>query len=134
MSVDWLLIGLGAALALYLVLIVGLLIAGRRVDAVALARFIPDCVVLMRRLLGDEQVPIRRKLVLFALLVYLLVPIDLVPDFLPVVGQLDDVIIAALALRYALRAGGPELLRAHWPGPDRSLQLVIRLAYGTQTA
>jgi uncharacterized membrane protein YkvA (DUF1232 family) len=134
MSVDWLLIGLGATLALYLVLIVSLLLAGRRVDAVALARFIPDCVVLMRRLVGDEQVPLRRKLVLFALLGYLLVPIDLVPDFLPVVGQLDDVIIAALALRYALRAGGPELLRTHWPGPDRSLQLVIRLAYGTQAA
>jgi uncharacterized membrane protein YkvA (DUF1232 family) len=134
MSVDWLLIGLGATLALYLVLIVGLLIAGRRVDAVALARFIPDCVVLMRRLVGDEQVPLRRKLVLFALLVYLLMPIDLVPDFLPVIGQLDDVIIAALALRYALRAGGPELLRTHWPGPDRSLQIVIRLAYGTQAA
>ena len=134
MSMDWLLLGLGVALLVYLALIVGLLIAGRRVDAAALARFIPDCVVLMRRLVGDEQVPRRRKLVLFALLAYLLVPIDLVPDFLPVIGQLDDVIIAALALRYALRAGGPELLRTHWPGPDRSLQLVIRLAYGTQTA
>ena len=134
MSMDWVLLGLGVALLVYLALIAGLLIAGRRVDAVALARFIPDCVVLMRRLVGDEQVPRRRKLVLFALLVYLLVPIDLVPDFLPVVGQLDDVIIAALALRYALRAGGPELLRTHWPGPDRSLQLVIRLAYGARTA
>ena len=131
---DWVLLGLGVALLVYLVLIVGLLLAGRRVDAAALARFIPDCVVLMRRLVGDEQVPLRRKLVLFALLVYLLVPIDLVPDFLPVVGQLDDVIIAALALRYALRAGGPELLRTHWPGPDRSLQLVIRLAYGAEAA
>jgi len=134
MSMDWVLLGLGVALLVYLVLIVGLLLAGRRVDAAALARFIPDCVVLMRRLVGDEQVPLRRKLVLFALLVYLLIPIDLVPDFLPLVGQLDDVIIAALALRYALRAGGPELLRTHWPGPDRSLQLVIRLAYGTEAA
>jgi uncharacterized membrane protein YkvA (DUF1232 family) len=134
MSMDWVLLGLGVALLVYLALIVGLLLAGRRVDAAALARFIPDCVVLMRRLVGDEQVPLRRKLVLFALLVYLLVPIDLVPDFLPVIGQLDDVIIAALALRYALRAGGPELLRTHWPGPDRTLQLVIRLAYGTQAA
>jgi uncharacterized membrane protein YkvA (DUF1232 family) len=134
MSMDWLLLGLGVALLVYLALIVGLLIAGRRVDAAALARFIPDCVVLMRRLVGDEQVPLRRKLVLFALLVYLLMPIDLVPDFLPVVGQLDDVIVAALALRYALRAGGPDLLRTHWPGPDRSLQLVIRLAYGAEAA
>jgi uncharacterized membrane protein YkvA (DUF1232 family) len=128
--VDWLLIGLGVAFLAYFALIVGLLVAGRRLDAIALARFIPDCLVLLRRLLGDERVPRRRKLVLLALLVYLSVPIDLVPDFIPVVGQLDDVIVAALALRYALRAGGPELLRHHWPGPDQSLQLVTRLAYG----
>ena len=127
---EWLLLALGVALLVYLALIAGLLIAGRRVAAVAMARFIPDCVVLMRRLIADEQVPRRRKLVLVALLVYLVMPIDLVPDFIPVVGQLDDVIIAALALRYALRAGGPALLRAHWPGPDRSLEVVTRLAYG----
>jgi uncharacterized membrane protein YkvA (DUF1232 family) len=53
-----------------------------------------------------------------------------VPDFIPVAGQLDDVLVAALALRYALRSGGPELLREHWPGPDESLQAVMRLAYG----
>jgi uncharacterized membrane protein YkvA (DUF1232 family) len=127
---DWLLLGLAVALAVYLVLIAVLLVAGRRLDAVALARFIPDCLVLLKRLLGDERVPPRRKLVLLALVVYLAIPIDLVPDFIPVVGQLDDVIVAALALRYALRSGGPELLRRHWPGPDRSLQIVTRLAYG----
>ena len=127
---DWLLIGLGVALVVYLALIAVLLVAGRRVDAEALARFIPDCLVLMRRLLGDDAVPRRRKLVLVALVAYLAMPIDLVPDFIPVIGQLDDVIVTALALRYALRAGGPELLRRHWPGPDRSLQVVTRLAYG----
>ena len=71
--------------------------------------------------------------VLLGLVAYLSVPIDLVPDFIPVVGQLDDVIVAALALRYALRSGGPELLRQHWPGPDQSLQAVMRLAYGRPT-
>jgi uncharacterized membrane protein YkvA (DUF1232 family) len=68
--------------------------------------------------------------VLVALLGYLATPVDLVPDFLPVVGQIDDAIIAALALRYALRAEGPELLRELWPGPEGSLALVVRLAYG----
>lgn len=57
-------------------------------------------------------------------------PLDVVPDFIPIAGQLDDLIIAALALRYALRAGSADLLREHWPGPDRSLDLVIRAAYG----
>jgi uncharacterized membrane protein YkvA (DUF1232 family) len=65
-----------------------------------------------------------------ALVAYLSVPIDLVPDFIPVIGQLDDVIVAALALRYALRAGGPDLLREHWPGPEESLAAVVRLAFG----
>jgi uncharacterized membrane protein YkvA (DUF1232 family) len=68
--------------------------------------------------------------VLGLLIVYLAMPIDLVPDFIPIAGQLDDLIIAALALRYALRAGSAALLREHWPGPDRSLELVIRAAFG----
>jgi uncharacterized membrane protein YkvA (DUF1232 family) len=130
MTTEWMVIGAGVVLVLYLGLIVALMFAGRRTDARALGRFIPDCLVLLRRLIGDPRVPRRRKLALFALLVYLSIPIDLVPDFIPIVGQLDDVIIAALALRYALRAGGPELLAQHWPGPDRSLRAVLLLAYG----
>jgi uncharacterized membrane protein YkvA (DUF1232 family) len=129
-ALEWLLVGVGVALALYLALIATLLVAGRRMDARALARFIPDCLVLLRRLIGDERVPRRRKVALLALVVYLSTPIDLVPDFIPVVGQLDDVVVAALALRYALRSGGPDLLTQHWPGPDRSLRAVMRLAYG----
>ena len=86
--------------------------------------------MLLRRLIGDDQVPRRSKLVLVALVVYLSVPIDLVPDFIPVVGQLDDVLVAALALRYALRSGGPDLLRRHWPGPEQSLIAVMRFANG----
>jgi uncharacterized membrane protein YkvA (DUF1232 family) len=132
-NVEWLLIGLGVTALAYLILIGALVIAGRRTQALALARFIPDCLVLLRRLIGDEGVPRRRKLILLCLVAYLSVPIDLVPDFIPVAGQVDDVIIAALALRYALRSGGPELLRRHWPGPDDSLQVVMRLAYGAHT-
>jgi uncharacterized membrane protein YkvA (DUF1232 family) len=129
-SIEWLLIAGGALIALYALLVAALFIAGRRTDARALAGFIPDCLVLLRRLLGDPRVPRRRKLVLVALVLYLSMPIDLVPDFIPVAGQLDDILVAALALRYALRAGGPELLREHWPGPETSLNAVLRLAYG----
>jgi uncharacterized membrane protein YkvA (DUF1232 family) len=129
-TLEWLLIGVGVTLVAYLALITTLLLAGRRTEARALARFIPDCLVLLRRLIGDQRVPRRRKLVLLALVAYLSFPIDLVPDFIPVAGQLDDVLVAALALRYALRSGGPELLRQHWPGPDQSLQAVMRLAFG----
>jgi uncharacterized membrane protein YkvA (DUF1232 family) len=131
-TAGWLLLLAGALAAFYLLLVAGLLLAGRRVQARALAGFIPDCIVLLRRLLADERVPRRRRLVLLALLAYLALPIDLVPDFVPVLGQLDDAIVAALALRYVLRAGGPELLREHWPGPRSSLELVVRLAFGTR--
>jgi uncharacterized membrane protein YkvA (DUF1232 family) len=119
-----------ALAALYLVVVAALIVVGRRSEARPLARFIPDCLVLLRRLLGDARVPRRSKVVLIGLLAYLATPIDLVPDLIPVAGQLDDVIIAALALRYALRVASLDLLTEHWPGPGSSLDLVIRLAYG----
>jgi uncharacterized membrane protein YkvA (DUF1232 family) len=127
---GWLLVGVAITLAVYALCVTVLLLVGRRGAAIGLARFIPDCLVLLRRLLGDERVPRRRKLVLLGLVAYLSVPVDLVPDFIPVAGQLDDVIVAALALRFVLRSGGPELLREHWPGPSSSLNAVLRLAYG----
>jgi uncharacterized membrane protein YkvA (DUF1232 family) len=129
-ALGWILLAGGGLLVAYLLFIAGLAAAGRRTDARALASFIPDCLVLLRRLLSDDRVPRRRKAVLIALIGYLSVPLDLVPDFIPVAGQLDDAIIAALALRYVFRAGGPGLLREHWPGPEVSLKAVVRLAYG----
>lgn len=66
-------------------------------------------VALVRRLLRDPRVPRRHRAVLFLLLAYLASPIDLIPDFIPVVGHLDDVLVAALALRYVTRGLDPEL-------------------------
>jgi uncharacterized membrane protein YkvA (DUF1232 family) len=127
---QWTLVCLLAALGLYLGFVLLLLVLGRREDARAIGGFIPDCVVLFRRLLGDERVPRGRKALLVAVVVYLAIPIDLIPDFIPVAGQLDDAIIVALVVRSVLRSGGPELLREHWPGPDASLDALLKLAYG----
>jgi uncharacterized membrane protein YkvA (DUF1232 family) len=129
---DWqpLAISALAALALYAGGVIGLISVGRRTDAVALARFVPDCVVLFRRLLADRRVPRRRKLLLAHLLLYLVTPLDLVPDFIPVAGALDDAILIALVLRSLARGGGADLLREHWRGPARSLDVLLRLAYG----
>jgi uncharacterized membrane protein YkvA (DUF1232 family) len=127
---QWLIVGAGIAVAAYAGFVAWLLMVGRHRDARALAGFIPDCLILFRRLVGDEGVPRRRKILLAALTGYLALPLDLVPDFIPVAGQLDDAIIVALVLRAALRSGGPDLLRQHWPGPDASLNALMRLSYG----
>jgi uncharacterized membrane protein YkvA (DUF1232 family) len=119
-------IGLGACLLLWALAVAALALAGRGADARALARFVPDCVVLFRRLLGDERIPRRRKLALIALLGYLASPIDLVPDFIPLVGQLDDVLAVVLVLRFVLRAADDDLLAEHWPGPPHALALLRR--------
>jgi uncharacterized membrane protein YkvA (DUF1232 family) len=130
-ALQWTLIGLAVAAAVWFGLICALVILGRRDDALTIARFIPDCIVLFRRLLGDDRVPRSRKLLLYAVIGYLAFPIDLVPDFIPVAGQLDDAIIVALALRSVLRGAGPAVLREHWPGPASSLDMLERLAYGS---
>jgi uncharacterized membrane protein YkvA (DUF1232 family) len=124
---GWALLSVAAMVVLYALAVLALVLAGRRGDARALATFIPDCIVLVKRLLGDPRVPRRRKLLLAALAVYLASPIDLVPDFVPIAGQLDDAIVVALVLRAIVRAGGDELLREHWPGPERSLDVIRRL-------
>jgi uncharacterized membrane protein YkvA (DUF1232 family) len=122
------LVAAAVALAAHAAFVAWLSVLGRREDALAWVRFVPDCVVLYRRLLGDGRVRRRAKLLLLALIAYVTCPIDLVPDFIPVAGQLDDAIIVGLVLRAILRSGGPALVREHWPGPPTSLDVLLRLA------
>ena len=124
----WLVLALAVTLALYGVFLGWLVLVGRRAEARAFATFIPDCAVLVSRLVHDERVPRRRKLLLFGLIGYLALPFDLVPDFIPVAGQLDDAIVVALVLRHVVGASGEPLLRELWPGPERSLGVMLQLA------
>jgi uncharacterized membrane protein YkvA (DUF1232 family) len=117
---GWLLYSIGIALVVYVAIVAVFFLAGRREDARALAGFVPDCVILFSRLLRDARLPRRHKLLVAALLPYLLMPFDLIPDFIPVAGQLDDAVIVALVLRTVMRAS-PELVEEHWPGPQRTL-------------
>jgi uncharacterized membrane protein YkvA (DUF1232 family) len=125
---TWLLYAGGAVLAAYLLVVLALVVAGRRTDARALAGFVPDCVILFSRLLRDPRVPRRSKILVAALIPYLALPIDLVPDFIPVAGQADDAILVALVLRVLVKRTDAVVLRELWPGPDRSLLAVFRLA------
>ena len=113
---------------LYIVSVAALIAAGRREDARALAGFIPDCIVLVGRLARDSRISRPRRLILFAVLAYLALPIDLVPDFLPGLGQLDDAVLLAVALRLLVHGGGTELVREAWPGPQASLTVILRAA------
>ena len=124
----WVLVGLGVAVALWLLLVGALFAFGRKDDARELVAFIPDCVILVKRLLGDPRVPRRAKLVLISLFVYLVLPFDLVPDFIPVAGQLDDAILVAAVLAYVVRLAGREVIEDLWTGSERGLRVVLSLA------
>lgn len=116
-------------LALYAAFVLILVGLGKRSEARALARFIPDCLVLCKRLFGDRRVSQASKLALALLVVYLALPIDLVPDFIPVAGQLDDAILVAVLLRLVLRNAGPAPVDEHWPGPPEGVRIIKRLAF-----
>jgi len=115
-------------LALYAALVLAVFAAGRRGAARALLGFVPDCALLLARLGRSVDLQRRDRVLLVAALGYLAFPIDLVPDFLPVAGQLDDAVVVAVVLRRVLRVAGAERVRAAWPGPPEGLRVVLGLA------
>jgi len=115
-------------LGVYAVAAAALLAAGRREDARAVAGFVPDCVVMVGRLARDRRISRPRRALLFVALGYLALPIDLIPDFLPGVGQLDDAVVLVVALRVLASGADTEMLRQAWPGPEASLKLVLAAA------
>jgi uncharacterized membrane protein YkvA (DUF1232 family) len=121
-----LLICLAVAVIIYIGFVLTLYLLGRKQGARAWAGFIPDCIILFKRLISDPKVPKSSKLWLGGLILYLAMPIDLVPDFIPIAGQLDDAIIVALVLRQVLRKAGAGPIRQHWPGPPSSLDTLSK--------
>jgi uncharacterized membrane protein YkvA (DUF1232 family) len=127
-SLAWILLVAACVLLAYAAFVVAMIVAGRGGVVRDVARFIPDCVALVLDLLRDPRVPRRHKRLLGVLIGYLALPFDLVPDFIPIAGHLDDALVVALALRVVLRGSGSELVREHWRGPDSSLAVVLRFA------
>ena len=128
---PWKVVGGIAAglLVVWLGLIVALLVAGRgfeRPGVREILRLLPDLVRLLKRLTGDPTLPRGVRVRVWLLLVYLAIPVDLVPDFIPVVGYADDVVIVALVLRSVARKTGPQTLARHWPGSEAGLAAVLR--------
>ena len=90
-------------------------------------RLLPDIVRLVRRLVADRSIPRRTRWLVWILLGYLVSPIDIVPDFIPVVGYADDAIITSLVLRHVIRTAGMAKVAEHWPGTPEGLDALQRL-------
>ena len=120
-------IGLAIALVLWVVGIVALVAMGRIAVARELIALVPNMLLLFKDLLRDERVPRSAKLWLWFAAVWLASPIDLIPEFIPVLGPLDDVVVAIVALRYVRRRLGVEAMRARWTGSDDGFALLGRV-------
>jgi uncharacterized membrane protein YkvA (DUF1232 family) len=114
-----------AFLGAWLLLVVALwVMRPRDVRLGELVRLVPDLLRLVRSLLADGSVPGPVRIALIGLLAYLINPIDLIPEFIPVLGPLDDVIVAILVLRYVRRRLGDDELRRRWPGTADGYELL----------
>ena len=124
-----LIIGVAAALlATWLALVIALLLIRPGVASPREAlRLMPDVLRLLRRLVADRTLPRGVRVRLILLLAYLASPVDLIPDFVPVLGYADDVLIVAAVLRSVARRAGLEALRAHWPGSDDGFEALVRI-------
>ena len=122
------LIGLAVLLIATWLLLVAILWAHRpsRDRAALLLRLVPELARLGFALLRDPATPRRYRLALLALGAYLAMPIDLIPDFLPGIGAIDDLILVTVVLRWVGRAIGPDRIAAHWAGSEDGLALVLR--------
>lgn len=133
-GVWWqMLIGIATGLMLVYAALLGLLWRSSRrhdsrVQLQEALRLVPDVVRLLRRLAADSTLPVGVRIRLVLLLVYLASPIDLVPDFIPVIGYADDAVIVGIALRSVARRAGPEALERHWPGTAAGLAVIRRFA------
>jgi uncharacterized membrane protein YkvA (DUF1232 family) len=121
---GWL-IAIIVVVGVWLAAIAGLAIAGRRSAARELATLLPNLVVLFRGLLRDPRVSRGSKALVWFAIVWVVSPIDLIPEFIPIAGPLDDAIVAALVLRHVLRRSGPDVVAEHWRGDPATLSLIV---------
>jgi uncharacterized membrane protein YkvA (DUF1232 family) len=121
---QWLLVALG----IWAAAVVALFVFGRRLASRELALLLPNLVRMCRTLLGDPRVPTRSKVLVGLAVLWFASPIDLVPEFVPVLGPLDDALLAVFVLRHIVRRAGREVVADAWPGEAVTLDRMLRLA------
>ena len=122
-----LIITLAIAAAVWLLAIVALVIAGRRTHAKELAMLLPNLLSLLRGMIRDPRVGRFDKFLLVVAVAWVASPIDLIPEFIPVFGPLDDVVVVALILRRLVRRAGPEVVSDHWRGDPEIMRRILKL-------
>ena len=120
------LIGIGLAVAIWAFAVIALIAVGRRSQARELTTLIPNLLMLFRGLLRDPRVPRSDKLWVWFAVVWIASPIDLVPEFIPIAGPLDDAIVAALVLRHLLSRTDRRVVFEHWRGEQATLAAIVR--------
>ncbi len=128
MDLGWIAAVIAGLLAVWAGLVALLwIVRPRDVRLRELVALVPDLLRLVRDLIRDPSVPIRVRMTLVGLLAWLISPIDLIPEFIPVLGPLDDVVVAVLVLRFVRRRLGDAELRRRWPGSPEGYELVSRI-------
>jgi uncharacterized membrane protein YkvA (DUF1232 family) len=120
-------IAVGIALMWVALLVVFALLRPKDVSVRELVRIIPDLLRLLRSLIADRSSPMDVRIVLVGLVAWIISPIDLIPEFIPVLGPLDDVVVAVVAMRYVRRRMGLETLRSRWTGTPEGFALLTRV-------
>lgn len=121
-------LALGIAVAAWLGTVLLLFLAGKRSAGRELVALLPNLVALFKGLLKDPRVPRGTKLWVGFAVAWVISPIDLIPEFVPIAGPLDDAIVAALVLRHVLKRAGREVVGDHWRGDPATLRLIMRAA------
>ena len=121
-------IALAAVAGVYVVAVAALLFAGRRTTAREVATLLPNLFKLFKGLARDPRVPRGSKWLLVVGAAWVASPIDLIPEFIPILGPLDDAVVAALILRHLLRKTGQDVVAEHWRGDPATLTRLLRLS------
>ena len=122
------LVSVAVLAAFYCVVLLVLILLGRRTAAKEVALLLPNVLVLFKGLVRDQRVPRGSKALLVLGAAWVASPIDLIPEFIPFLGPLDDAVVAALVLRHVLRTAGEDVIAGHWRGEPETLNRLLRFS------